>query len=600
MIHSQGMLLNDTYVYMDHLLALNSCISPEPRSVKILSLEVYSPLKLHQWTQDLQTHPDKDFSLYILQGIKSGFRIGFNRAQPLRPATSNLCSSNPSVIFEYLEREVSLTRMWKYPRHCSPPGIHISPLGVIPKKNKPGKWRLIVDLSSPAGFSINDGISHEFSSMKYTSLDHLTYLVNSVGRGALLVKADIKEAYRMIPIHPHDQHLLGIKWNDSYYVDRMLPFGLRSAPKIFSAVADGLQWILTQRGISNLLHYLDDFIFVAPSVEQAVSHKFTLISSFQHLGVPLEPSKLEGPSTCLTFLGIEVDTEALMLRLPKQKLLRLKQELSHCLLRKSITKRELQSLTGSLQFATKVIRPGRSFLRQLYAMQAIGSHPAHHIRLNSAARADIVWWHLFAEDWNGISILWDSSTLRPEFNVFSDASGSWGCGAYWGLQWFHFQWPDHLYSLPIVVKELIPVVVAAAVFGSKWKGHLIQFLVDNMAVVHILNSTYSKDSHLMHLIRILVFLAARFDFWFVAKHIEGKENSLADDLSRDNLVHFFSQVPQAEHQQPPHIPAPLLDLLGSTHHIWTSTDWIRLFGDTMKQVCHHPHIRPTRQLNINI
>ena len=379
------------------------------------------------------------------------------------------------------------------------------------------------DLSSPGGLSINDGIFQELSSVKYTSLDHLAYLVNSTGRGALLVKADIKEAYRMIPVHPQDQLLLGVKWNDSYYVDRMLPFGLRSAPKIFSAVADGLQWILTQRGITNLLHYLDDFVFVAASVDQAVSHKSILVSSFQQLGVPLETSKLEGPTTCLTFLGIQVDTEALLLCLPEEKLSRLKQELSRCSLRKTITKRELQSLTGLLQFATKVIRPGRPFLRQLYAMQSIGSHPGHHIRLNAAARADIMWWYLFAEEWNGISMLWDSSTLLPEFNVFSDASGSWGCGAYWGFRWFHFSWTDHLQLLPIAVKELIPVVVAAALFGRQWKGHLIQFSVDNMAVVHVLNSTYSRDSHLMHLVRTLVFLAACFDFWFIAKYIEGKQ-----------------------------------------------------------------------------
>ena len=71
---------------------------------------------------------------------------------------------------------------------------------------------------------------------------------------------DIKEVYRIIPVRPYDQHLLEVRWNDYYYVDRMLPFGLRSAPKIFSAVADALQWMLFQRGISNLLHYLDDFI----------------------------------------------------------------------------------------------------------------------------------------------------------------------------------------------------------------------------------------------------------------------------------------------------------------------------------------------------
>ena len=85
-----------------------------------------------------------------------------------------------------------------------------------------------------------------------------------------------------------------------------------------------------------------------------------------------------------------------------------------------------------------------------------------------------------------------------------------------------------------------------------------------MSVVHILNSTYSKDGHIIHL--------------------EGKANRLADDLSCDDLSHFFSHVPQVEHRPPSHIPAAFLDLLDIHHHIWTSTDWIRLFGDTMKQL----------------
>jgi len=77
-----------------------------------------------------------------------------------------------------------------------------------------------------------------------------------------------------------------------------------------------------------------------------------------------------------------VDTVASQLRLPLRKLFKLKQELTHCLHRKCISKRELESLAGLLQFASKVIRPGRSFLRQIYAMQSIGAHPGHHVRLN--------------------------------------------------------------------------------------------------------------------------------------------------------------------------------------------------------------------------
>ena len=104
-----------------------------------------------------------------------------------------------------------------------PLGIHTSPLEVIPKKNKPGKWHSIVDLSSPTCSSINNGISQKLSSLRYNSLDHLASMLNLIGLGSLIVKADIKEDYRMIPIHSHDQHLLGVQWNDYFYVDRMLP-----------------------------------------------------------------------------------------------------------------------------------------------------------------------------------------------------------------------------------------------------------------------------------------------------------------------------------------------------------------------------------------
>jgi len=113
----------------------------------------------------------------------------------------------PQVITEYLHREVALNRMWRCPAGCLPKGIHTSPLGLIPKKNKPGKWHLIVDLSSPQGMSINDGIDSELSSLSYSSIDHLASLVVSEGRGSFLVKTDIKEAYRIVPVHPEDQHL---------------------------------------------------------------------------------------------------------------------------------------------------------------------------------------------------------------------------------------------------------------------------------------------------------------------------------------------------------------------------------------------------------
>ena len=128
---------------------------------------------------------------------------------------------------------------------------------------------------------------------------------------------------------------------------------------------------------------------------------------FGKLNIPIEGSKLEGPLPCLTFLGIEVDTVSLQLHLPSDKLANLKDSLSDSIQRRTMSKKNLQKLTGLLQFATKVVCYGRSFLRRLYAMQEICSHPNHFIRLNLPARADIMWWHLFVEKWNGVPLLWD-------------------------------------------------------------------------------------------------------------------------------------------------------------------------------------------------
>ena len=136
---------------------------------------------------------------------------------------------------------------------------------VTPKKFTSALWTLFlrrtnptngVDLSLPEGGSINNGIAPELS-------DHLSALVVSAGRGSFMVKADIKEAYRMVPVHPEDQHLLGVRWGSFIFIDKVLPFGLRSAPKLFSALADAIQWILHSKGIKNSLHYLNDFILVA-------------------------------------------------------------------------------------------------------------------------------------------------------------------------------------------------------------------------------------------------------------------------------------------------------------------------------------------------
>ena len=156
-----------------------------------------------------------------------------------------LCSArqNSGVVTEYLEKECRLGRLIG-PLKKGSIDTHINRFGVIPKPHQPGKWRLIVDLSYPEGGSVNAGIDPNLCSLTYKSVDDAVHIIARKGRGTLLAKLDLESAYRMVPVHPDDRHLLGMEWEDSLYIDTVLPFGLRSAPKIFNALADALWWIM--------------------------------------------------------------------------------------------------------------------------------------------------------------------------------------------------------------------------------------------------------------------------------------------------------------------------------------------------------------------
>ena len=92
--------------------------------------------------------------------------------------------------------------------------------------------------------------------MQYVTIDEFID-----GQGALMAKFDVATAYRNIAVHPEEQYLLGMRWRGAYYVDMALPFGLRSAPFIFTSVADMVEWTLTHNhGVDFLSHYLDDVL----------------------------------------------------------------------------------------------------------------------------------------------------------------------------------------------------------------------------------------------------------------------------------------------------------------------------------------------------
>ena len=573
------------YPGMEDLQALDNCRMRQPVRISPAFKGVTSPLHWEVWQEALGLHPDKRYVDYLITGLREGFRIGFNyKNRHCKKCKENMRSAKlqPQVVAEYIQKECEAGRILGPLDPQLFPEVQISRFGVIPKTD-PGKWRLILDLSSPDGASVNDGIDPERCSLTYMKVDDAARAIERMGRGAKMAKVDIKSAYRMIPVHPEDRPLLGMLWEGALYVDTALPFGLRSAPKVFTAVADGLEWRLRLEGVQQVFHYLDDFLIVTPPESPQCERELQkLLQVFNRLGVPIAEDKLIGPTISLTFLGIELDTSMMIRRLPVGKLTELQQLVAEWLPKKACRVKELQSLPGKLQHACKVVRPGRTFLRRVFELlRGIGKRQ-QFVRLNASFKSDLWWWHCFLDSWNGVAMMENCPSTDQEIHLYTDASGSFGCGAWWGVERMQLQWPTGTAEWSIVHKELLPIVLACMIWGKRWTKHRIMVHCDNAAVVEVVAAGYSKEANLMHLLRCLFLVTAFHELSMRPIHIPGVQNVAADAISRNNMVVFNSQVPGATHS-PVDLPPEALDLLIGQRPDWTSPAWCQWFNSWLRR-----------------
>ena len=437
--------------------------------------------------------------------------------------------------------------------------LRTSGLGAVPKKN--GKWRVILHLSAPEGLSINDFISKEDFAIHYSTIDDAVALLSRFDKGAMMAKVDLKSAFRMVPILASEWELLGMYWRGQYYIDTCLPFGLRSAPSIFNNFANAIHWTLENNYGATLLHYLDDFLLVGPQEQPTCQEAMaTMLQVCERMGVPVATEKCEGPATCITFLGIVLDSSLQQLRLPPDKLQEISSLTRSWLGKRKVTKRELLSLIGKLSFAAKVVPAGRLFLRRLMQLSTTVTKLHHHIHLNSEARADIRWWNSFLPSWNGISMF-----ISPEWNdaesiqLFTDASGSFGFDVYFNGAWFRGDLQPHqqLPKRSIQWQELFAIVAAALTWGHLLEGQRIKFHCDNLPIVQAWTNQFSKHPGVMELLRTLFFIAAQHSFTVSLVHLTGRLNCIADALSRNQISRFFSLAPQANQ-----LPTPVSHKLG--------------------------------------
>ena len=319
---------------------------------------------------------------YLVNGFRYGFRL--NNIKHTSSDTDKVLTSaskHPLVVDKKLGKEISSNRILG-PLKAPPfSDFVISPLGLQPKKTE-GEFRVIHHLSYPYGSSINDGIPREHATVQYANISHAIKHILFYGNNSFLAKSDIQSAFRIIPISPLDYKLLGFKWQGNYFFDKCLPMGASSSCQIFEKFSTALQWII-ENYISNtrVIHVLDDFLFISDTKEKCEESLRLFLRICKDIGVPISLEKTFGPSNCLPFLGIQLDTNGMFASLPPDKIDKFLKIIHEVKLSKSVTLKKLQSLTGMLNFSCQIIELAQAFSRRLYDPSIGLSKPFHHVKI---------------------------------------------------------------------------------------------------------------------------------------------------------------------------------------------------------------------------
>ena len=336
-----------------------------------------------------------------------------------------------------------------------------------------------------------------------------------------------------------------------FFVDKCLPFGASISCALFQEFLDSLaylaEYMINRNSKKVLTNYLDDFLFMALLRKHCndMLSKFTQLC--QMINCPMSLDKTEFASITLVFLGVLMDGEhhcLVILQDKKQKAMKMLQTVID---KKKMTIKEVQQLTGFLNFLNRSMVPGRAFTRRMYSSlkttdaQGRKLKQHHHININGEFKEDCRMWIEFLEtsDDNRQQLCRPFLDLHMfetsrELDFSSDASGKIGFGCYFNGNWTFGFWNKRFleFKPSIEYLELFALCVAVFTWTDKIKNMRIIIFCDNQSVVDMINSSSSNCKNCMVLIRKLTLNNLRYNRRILVKHVRSEDNYLSDSLSR--------------------------------------------------------------------
>jgi len=511
-----------------------------------------SPLQAAAWGQLLDKYPGP-LPQTLTGIIQFGALVG--HAGPDRYIVSkNLKSARdaPDIITQKIRDDLALGRMMETTSRGE--RFISSPLGLVPKHN--GKWRVIHHLSFPPRTSVNDAIDEDSAYLAYVKFEAILQMVLDAGKDCIMIKRDMRDAFRMIPIAPQNYWLFGLQWEGKYYNERVLPFGLRTAPFLFNLFAEAWEWILRSWTDCKFIeHFLDDTMAAFPihlgHQLQQFKADYSLLCKL--LGILCNDDK-DDEGTLVQLLGRLVDSHTFTVSIPQDKVDRIVADTTVAIQRGQMTLLEAQKLAGRFAFSASAVQLGFVFCRRMWSFVASFKkewRPSLRRRIPAPVMEDLLWWRDVYPVSNGIRMFDDAA--RDIIHLFADASVL-GMGAFYlaNVQSPSCDWKQHAASIQgshafaarlpawdqekpfdINVFEITALLEAFIRWSEGWRGKTVMLHTDSStAQLGLLKQTLKLPDHNEPL-RQLLLHAARLDIMIVPLHIAGEENELADALSRN-------------------------------------------------------------------
>lgn len=364
---------------------------------------------------------------------------------------------------------------------------------------------------------------------------------------------DLKDAYFLVPVHQEHRKYLRFSFNGNLYEFTCLPFGLCTAPFVFTKLTKPVVHKLRSQGHISVI-YLDDLLLIGRSQEECIANIQETRSLLESLGFILNLEKCQlRPSTTCKFLGFMLNSAEMQVELTdkkRQTILRLAQKFKN---QKQCKIRDLARFLGILVAACPAVKYGPLYTKRLERQKFLALERSHDnfdqsMELPNSLNEDLDWW-----------IQKIPSIVNPirknnfKFEIFSDASLT-GWGVFSDGNKSHGWWNTQEKKEHINLLELKAAFYGLKCFASEVRSYELLLRIDNTTAISYVNRMGSVQfPKLSELCRQIWEWCEARDLWVFASYVKSKENVHADAESRTISAdtewelndHAFSRIEKA-------------------------------------------------------